>query len=60
MYVVLDGSGTLRAAGGETKLARGTLVRVGPQVKRKIVPGNDGIVVLVVGGTPGQAYRPRS
>ena len=59
VYVVLEGSGVLAAAGGETKLEPGTLVRVGPSVKRKVRPGPDGIVLLVLGATPGQVYRPR-
>jgi len=58
-YVVLDGSGTLTSAGGETRLERGALVHVDPSVKRKILPGPQGIVLLVVGATPGQAYKPR-
>jgi len=59
VYVVLEGSGVLAAAGGETKLERGMLVRVGATVKRKVRPGPDGVVLLVLGATPGQAYRPR-
>jgi uncharacterized cupin superfamily protein len=60
VYVVLEGSGTLAAGGGETKLERGMLVRVGPTVKRKVRPGPGGVVLLVLGATPGQAYTPRS
>ena len=60
VYVVLEGSGTIAAAGGETKLEPGMLVRVGASVKRKVQPGPDGIVLLVLGATPGQPFRPRS
>jgi uncharacterized cupin superfamily protein len=56
VYVVLEGSGTLNASGDETALVRGMLVRVGPSTKRKIFPGPHGIVILAIGGTPGQAY----
>jgi uncharacterized cupin superfamily protein len=56
VYVVLTGSGTIDASGEKTELTEGTLVRVGPATKRKILPGPHGIVVLAIGGTPGQAY----
>jgi uncharacterized cupin superfamily protein len=59
VYVVLEGSGSLRAGGEETPLERGTMVRVGPAEKRKILAGAEGIVVLAIGGTPGAAYPRR-
>ncbi len=59
VYVVLDGRATLQADGQSWKLEPGTLARVGPQQKRKIVPGKDGVTLLVLGGTPGKAYEPR-
>jgi uncharacterized cupin superfamily protein len=57
VYAVLRGSGTLEA--GETRIALepGSLVRVGPRQKRKIVPGPQGITVLAIGATPGKAYE---
>ncbi|WP_242343034.1 cupin domain-containing protein [Anaeromyxobacter terrae] len=59
VYVLLSGTATLHADGAEWPLAPGTLVRVGPQAKRKIVPGPEGARVLALGATPGQAYAPR-
>jgi mannose-6-phosphate isomerase-like protein (cupin superfamily) len=59
VYVVLRGSGTLRVGSEDVTLVAGTLVRVGPQQVRKILPGPEGIVVLAIGGTPGKAYAPR-
>lgn len=56
VYVVLKGSGTIETGGEKTELAEGMLVRVGPSTRRKIRPGPSGIVVLAIGGTPGQAY----
>jgi uncharacterized cupin superfamily protein len=56
VYVVMKGSGTLEAEGSLTELAPGMLVRVGATTTRKILPGPDGIVVLALGGTPGQPY----
>jgi uncharacterized cupin superfamily protein len=59
VYVLLSGTATLHAEGAEWPLSPGTLVRVGPQEKRKIVPGPQGARVLALGATPGQAYAPR-
>jgi uncharacterized cupin superfamily protein len=59
VYVVLRGSGTLDAGDEQTVLAAGTLVRVGPSEKRKIVPGPEGIAVLAIGGTPGKPFSLR-
>ena len=59
VYVVLRGSGTLDAGDEKIALAAGTLVRVGPSQKRKILPGPEGVAVLAIGGTPGKAYAPR-
>jgi uncharacterized cupin superfamily protein len=59
VYVVLDGRATLHADGQSWKLEPGMLARVGPKEKRKIVPGKDGVTLLVLGGTPGKAYEPR-
>ncbi len=59
VYVLLSGTASLLAGGAEWPLAPGTLVRVGPQEKRKIVPGPEGARVLALGATPGKAYEPR-
>jgi uncharacterized cupin superfamily protein len=59
VYVVLRGSGTLKAGAEETSVSAGTLVRVGSGQQRKFLPGPDGIVVLAIGATPGKAYAPR-
>jgi len=59
VYVVLNGSGTLRVDGKDLELTNGSLVRVGPTEKRKILAGAEGITVLAIGATPGKAYEPR-
>jgi gentisate 1,2-dioxygenase len=59
VYVVLKGSATLEADGESWQLEPGTLARVGPEQKRKIVPGADGVTLLAIGGTPGRPYEPR-
>jgi len=56
VYVALRGSGTLLADGEEYPLDPDHIARLDPSVKRKVVPGPEGIRLLVVGGTPGAAY----
>ena len=56
-YVVLKGKATLEADGQRIELEPGILARVGPAVKRKIVPGGNGVTILALGGTPGKAYE---
>jgi len=58
VYVALRGSGTLRAGDQEYRLDPDHIARVDPGVKRKVVPGSEGIRLLLIGGTPGQAYDP--
>jgi mannose-6-phosphate isomerase-like protein (cupin superfamily) len=59
VYIVLEGTATLEAGGKTWALERGTLARVGPQQKRKILPGPHGVTILAIGGTPGKAYESR-
>jgi uncharacterized cupin superfamily protein len=56
VYVVLRGSGTLIADGTEYDLDPDYVVRVGPAVTRKVLPGPEGIRLLALGGVPGRAY----
>jgi mannose-6-phosphate isomerase-like protein (cupin superfamily) len=60
VYVVLAGDGHLQLGDRRTEMKVGTLIRVGPREKRKIIPGSGGITVLAIGATPGEAYRPRT
>ncbi len=59
VYVTLGGGAVMHVAGDEVALDPDAVVRVGPGVMRKIVPGADGVRLLVVGGVPGKAYEPR-
>ena len=59
VYVVLEGSATLKADGESWTLKPGTLARIGPNQKRKVIPGDEGVTILALGGTPGKAYQPR-
>ncbi len=56
VYVALRGSGTLEADGERYELSPDHIVRVGPAVKRKVTPGPDGLRLLALGATPGEAY----
>jgi mannose-6-phosphate isomerase-like protein (cupin superfamily) len=56
VYVALRGSGTLEADGEQFPLDQDHIARVGPDVVRKILPGPDGLRLLALGATPGQAY----
>jgi mannose-6-phosphate isomerase-like protein (cupin superfamily) len=57
VYVVLKGNAALEADGRMWSLEPGVLVRVGSAVKRKILPGSEGVTILALGGTPGKAYE---
>ena len=59
-YVILEGSGKLVADSQAWDLKPGILARVGSGQKRKFLPGDKGLVVLALGGVPGQAFKPRS
>jgi mannose-6-phosphate isomerase-like protein (cupin superfamily) len=57
VYVVIGGSGSMDVEGERVELDTETLVRVDPDVKRKVLAGPEGIRMLVVGGTPGRPYQ---
>lgn len=52
VYVVLAGSAELTVAGERVEAAAGSMVRVDPAAKRKLVPGPDGARILAIGGAP--------
>ena len=60
VYVVLKGSATVVTPDGEHTLETGMVVRVGPDTKRRFLTGNDGLLLLAIGGTPGKAYPTRT
>jgi len=57
VYVPLAGSGVLLAGDQRFELRPGVMVRVGPDQRRRIIPGDDGIRFIALGGVPG-AYQP--
>jgi mannose-6-phosphate isomerase-like protein (cupin superfamily) len=58
VYLTLRGSGEIEIDGKRVPLDTETVVRVGPSCRRKLWPGDEGIRVLALGGTPGKAYEP--
>lgn len=44
----------LQASGESWELEPGKLACVGPAQKRKLVPGDEGVTLLAIGGTPGK------
>jgi len=53
VYIPLAGSGTLHADDESFALEPGMMVRVGPEQMRRIVPGDEGIRFIALGGVPG-------
>ena len=53
VYFVVEGSLTLHAGDEAFVLTPGTFARVGPEQKRKLAPGADGVTLLAIGGRPG-------
>jgi mannose-6-phosphate isomerase-like protein (cupin superfamily) len=57
VYVVLGGGGAISIDGEEIALEPDMAVRVGPSSKRQLLPGDDGVRVLILGGVPGRPYE---
>lgn len=57
VYIPLEGSGLLYADDDVVELRPGMMVRVGPEQLRRIIPGEQGIRFVALGGTPG-AFAP--
>ena len=53
VYIPLAGSAELRAGDERYELRPGVMVRVGPEQRRRILPGAQGIRFLALGGVPG-------
>ena len=60
VYLAWRGSGVLTIEGEqEVTLDQNTIVRVGPETKRKVRSGPDGMRMIVLGGVPGEVYDRR-
>ncbi len=53
VYFVVEGSLTMHAGDDSFELTPGTFARVGPGQKRRLVPGDEGVTLLALGGKPG-------
>lgn len=56
VYFVIEGSLFLRTPDGEQALSAGDMVRVAPDVRRKLVTKEERAVVLAIGATPGKPF----
>jgi len=59
VYVILSGSGAMRIDGEDVELRPGRWLRVDPGATRVPIAGPEGLVMIMVGGTPGQRFVPR-
>lgn len=57
VFVALAGSGWMDIDGERVELDTETVVRVGPNARRKVFAGPEGLRMLVVGGAPGEIYK---
>ena len=57
VFLVLRGSGEIEIEGERFPLDSDHMARVGPETKRKLWPGPDGVRVVILGGVPGAAYE---
>jgi mannose-6-phosphate isomerase-like protein (cupin superfamily) len=58
VYMPLSGRAEIEIEGERVPLDAGTMVRVGPGVKRRIRTGSEPCRLLALGGAPGKAYEP--
>jgi len=58
VFLVMRGGGEIEIEGERFPLDSDHIARVGPETKRKVWPGPEGIRMVVLGGVPGEAYVP--
>ena len=57
VFIPIRGTGAIEIDGERFPIDPGTMVRVGPEAKRKLYSGEEGMRVIAVGGVPGKAYE---
>jgi mannose-6-phosphate isomerase-like protein (cupin superfamily) len=57
VFLAIGGSGWMEVEGERVELDRETFVRVGPEAKRKVFAGPEGLRMLAIGGAPGEPYK---
>ena len=60
VFIALRGGGEIEIEDERHPLDADHVAMVGPGVRRKILPGDEGIRVLILGGKAGQAYTPHA
>jgi uncharacterized cupin superfamily protein len=60
VFFVLEGDATLTVDGDDQNVGSGTFVRIPPEATRSWRPGDRGVTLIAMGGTPGKAYQPRT
>ena len=58
VYLALGGRAILQVGEERFDLEPGVFARVGPGQQRKLVTGEEGARILVLGATPGKVYEP--
>ena len=58
VFLTLRGGGEIEIEAERHPLDSDHVARVGSGVTRKVWPGEDGVRLLIVGGTPGAVYEP--
>ena len=58
VYVLLRGNGEIEIDGERMAMSPDRIYAVQPGTKRKLWPGDEGMRVLAIGGTPGRAFEP--
>jgi quercetin dioxygenase-like cupin family protein len=58
VYVPMSGSGEIEIDGELHPLRPGSMVMLGPGVKRKVYTREEPLRLLAIGGVPGKAYEP--
>lgn len=58
VFLVMRGGGEIEIDGERFPLDDNNVASVGPSSKRKLLPGDAGMRVAVLGGVPGAAYEP--
>jgi hypothetical protein len=57
VFLAIGGSGWIDIEGERVDLDSETFVRVGPESKRKVHAGPDGLRMLALGSAPGEVYK---
>ena len=58
VFIPMSGSLEVELDGERHQLEPGMMVRIGPEVTRKLITHEEPVRVLALGGVPGKAYEP--